>query len=238
MHAVAFPVLDAMSEGDRRRLLDRSVARTLRPGTRLYMAGEPGGRAHLLGAGVMKLIGRSGEGSETIIGLGLPGELIGEVASLDGLQQPLDAVAASRCEVLGLDAGLLVECLRNNSEAAFALTQLMARRARWMCETALERTASEVPARLAGRLLDLADMLGTIEAGAVEMDLPLAQGDLGKLAGMCRESACKTLRRFKDAGVVDYRGRRLRILQPAALERIRCSGRIHSEPAGRSTSKR
>ena len=96
-----------------------------------------------------------------------------------------------------------------------------------MSDTAVERTSSEVPARLAGRLLDLADLLGTVRQGAVEMELPLAQGDLGRLAGMCRESACKTLRRFKSQGLLDYRGRRLRILRPDALERwsSRCKHR-------------
>jgi CRP-like cAMP-binding protein len=96
---------------------------------------------------------------------------------------------------------------------------------RWLYATTLERTSSEVPARLAGRLLDLGDLLGRIHQGALEIDLPVAQGDLGRLAGISRESTCKALRSFKSQGLLDYRGRRLRILRPDALERIRCAGR-------------
>ena len=242
MDGAPSPVLDSLRPHDRTRLLDRCVPRLLRPGERLYLAGERARRAHLVTAGIIKLTARNPEGDETILCLAVPGELIGEVATVDGLPQPLDAVAATRSEVVGLDADLLLEVLGDNPGAALELARLMAQRARWICDTALERTASAVPARLAGRLLDLADILGRVERGAIEVELPLAQADLGRLAGMCRESACKTLRRFKAAGLVDYRGRSLRILRPDALERIRCGGRsgdlrVTAEPgAGPSRS--
>jgi CRP-like cAMP-binding protein len=127
--------------------------------------------------------------------------------------------------VLGIDADMFVQMLSRSPSGALELARAMAQRTRWLCDAALERSTATVPARLAGRLLDLADLLGRVDRGAIEMELPLAQEDLGSLAGMCRESACKTLRTFKRQGLLDYRGRRLRILRPDALERIRCSGR-------------
>jgi hypothetical protein len=42
---------------------------------------------------------------------------------------------------------------------------------------------------------------------------------------MCRESACKTMSKMKKQGVIDYKGRKLRILRPDVLEKIRCAGR-------------
>ena len=219
------PVLEALPERDRRALLERGVPRALRRGQILYMAGERERRLHLVTEGVVKLTARDGAGHETILGLAVPGDLIGEVAAIDQLQQPLDAVAATPSSVLGIDADLFVEMMSRHGSASLELARCLAARTRWMCDTAMERSNSEVPARLAGRLLDLADMLGRVESGAVEMELPLAQADLGRLAGMCRESTCKTLRNFKAKGVVDYRGRRLRILRPDVLEKIRCAGR-------------
>lgn len=221
----ASPVLDRLCEPDRMRLIDRAVPRHLGPGERLYLAGDRARRAHLITSGLIKLVARDGEGKETILCLALTGEITGDTAAVDGLPQPLDAVAATHTDVLGFDADLFIEVLSRNPAAAMQLSLTMAERMRWICETALERTSSEVPARLAGRLLDLADILGHVTDGAVELELPLGQGDLGGLAGMCRESACKTLRRFKAEGLLDYRGRRLRILRPDVLHRIKCSGR-------------
>lgn len=219
------PVIEALPERDRRALLERAVPRVLRRGQILYMAGERERRLHLVTKGVVKLAARDGAGNETILGLAVPGDLIGEVAAIDELQQPLDAVAATPGTVLGIDADAFVEMMSRNGRASLELARCLATRTRWMCDTAMERSNSEVPARLAGRLLDLADILGRVNSGAVEMELPLAQADLGRLAGMCRESTCKTLRSFKAKGVVDYRGRRLRILRPDVLEKIRCAGR-------------
>jgi CRP-like cAMP-binding protein len=147
---------------------------------------------------------------------------------IDDLCQPADAVAATRVGVIALDSSALCEMLEQNPHAALALARGMAKQMRWLYATTLERTSSEVAARLAGRLLDLADLLGRIQKGALEMDLPVAQGDLGRLAGISRESTCKALRRFQSQGLLDYRGRRLRILRPDALERIRCAGRAQT----------
>ena len=218
-------VIAAMSPGDRASLLARSVHRSLRPGQPLYLAGDRSDRVFGLRSGVIKLLARNAEGAETILGLSVPGDLVGEVAALDDLPQPTDAVACTRCEVLSISAAEFVAALDGNPAAALETAAALAARLRWSGECALERSSVTVPARLAGRLLDLADLMGRVEGRGIALDLPVAQGDLGRLAGMCRESACKTLRRFQSQGIVEYRGRNLRILRPDVLERIRCAGR-------------
>ena len=217
-------VIVALSPTDQNIVRDRVVRRTVNKGEPLYFAGERIDRAHFIETGVFKLSARGIDGSESLLFLGLPGEIIGEVAALDGMAQPLDAVAATRAEVYGISAALLVEILHRNPKALAETARLMGRRLRWMCESAQERAGAEVPARLAGRLLDLAELLGRPSGNGIDLELPLAQGDLGSLAGMCRESACKTLRMFKAAGLLDYRGRRIRILRPQALDAVRCDG--------------
>jgi CRP/FNR family cyclic AMP-dependent transcriptional regulator len=217
-------VLDAFCPRDRNRLIERGVLRRLVGGERLYLAGELVRRVHLVCSGVLKMTARDREGRETILGLGLAGDLIGEVAALDGRPQPLDAVALMRTTVLGFDADLFARLLENNPAAGIELARALAQRTRWIIDTALERTGAELAARLAGRLLDLADLVGCVRNGAVELEVALPQADLAGLAGMCRESANRTIQEFKKEGVVAYRGRRLRILRPDALERIRCTG--------------
>jgi CRP/FNR family transcriptional regulator, cyclic AMP receptor protein len=231
-HSLEPSFLDHIDARDRAELLDRAVLRRLNRGDILCLAGDPGGRLHVVERGIVKLTARDGDGRETILGLALPGDLIGEVAALDGGDQPQDAVALSRSELLGFEARALEEVLRRTPAAGLELARILAARMRLMCETTIERTSLEVPARLAGRLLWLADLLGRMNGGTIELDLPLAQSDLGRLAGMCRESACKTLRSFKAQGVVDYSGRRLRILRPDALERIKCSGASSAQAGG------
>ena len=218
------PVLEALLPSDRSVLLGRAVSRRLTRGERLYVAGDSGNRLHLVVRGALKLTGADARGNETILFLALPGDLVGDVAAVDGRPQPLDAVAASPVTALGLDAELFAAALHRSAPAALEVARQLANRIRWMSTTAVERRTAAVPARLAGRLLDLAQVLGHQHGDAVELQLPLGQRDLGRLAGMCRESTCKTLRSFRSQGLVEYRGRRLRILRPDALRRIRSGG--------------
>jgi CRP/FNR family transcriptional regulator len=219
------PVVAALTPDDRALLADRSVKRRLNPGEILFLAGDRSSRVHVLTRGLMKLSARDGEGRETILGLATPGDLVGEVPALDGLPQPLDAVASTASQVVGFDSDDLMRALLRNPRACLELGRGLAARTRWVCETAIERTSAEVPARLAGRLLDLADLVGQVEDGAIELGVEMPQSDLAGISGMCRESACKTLRKFRHGGMVEYHGRRLRILRPDLLERIRCGAR-------------
>lgn len=221
--AAPSPLLSALPAAERELLLDRSVGRRVAPGTVLHLEGDTEPRVHLLRSGIVKLSTRDIGGREAILGLAVPGDLIGEIPAIDGKRQPSDALAVTPCEVLGFQAELLSSVLARNGLAALVVARTLTARLRWVSETALERTSSDVPARLAGRLLGLAELLAAGRVGD-EFDLPLVQSDLASLAGMSRESACKTLRRFKERGLVDYSGRRVRILRPDVLELIRAEG--------------
>ncbi len=225
MHGHRSTVLDPLAVPDRELLFGRGVPRKLDAGETLSFAGGDLPRVHLVTAGVLKLVGRDLEGNQTILGLCVPGDLAGAIGALDSAPEPYDYVAATRTAVVGFDAGLFAEVLGRNPQACAALARTLGARIRWLCEAAQERTSAHVPARLAGRLLDLAELLGQQHESYVELELPFPQRDLGGLAGMCRESACKTLRRWKSQGTVDYEGRTLRIKRPDVLRAIKCAGR-------------
>ena len=225
MHCSGSTVLEPLAQPERDLLLGRAVPRTLAVGDALCFAGEPVRRVHLVTEGLLKLVGRDLDGNQTILGLCVPGDLAGAPEALDGRPAPYDHVAATRAGVLGFDADAFAQVLSRNPAACLALVRVLGARVRWLCEAAQERSSAHVPARLAGRLLDLADLIGHRRDDCIEVELPFPQRDLGGLAGMCRESACKTLSRWKSQGTVDYEGRTLRIRRPDVLRAIRCAGR-------------
>ncbi len=216
------PLLEELSPADRRILLDRAVQRIVEPNEIVHLAGDRSERVHIVIEGIVKLSTRDSNGDETILGLATPGAPVGDLAAIDGRGQPLDAITVTPSKLLGMDAHMFVDVVFRNPAAARALACAGAERTRWIIDTALERTSGEVEERLAGRLLDLARMIGRTRGDVLELDLPIGQRDLGRLAGICRESTCKTLRRMKSKGVLDYEGRRLRILRPDTLRLMRC----------------
>lgn len=230
MHYEHSPLIQVLKPLERERLLDRAVPRVLARGETLYLAGDEERRVHLVTDGLLMLAARDGAGDETLLGLAVPGEIVGDASAIDGDPQPFDVIAATRSEVIGIDADLLVDILSDNGSAALELARAGAMRTRWLSSIALERAHTDVSARMAGRLLDLAELLGRMCSGTIEMELPLSQTEMGRLAGVCRESASKTLNRMRSNGILDYSGKTLRIYRPDMLERIRCAGRA-AEPS-------
>lgn len=218
-------VIGKIEEPRRRGLLDRGCVRDLRRGEYLFFKGDPARRVWSIESGVMKLCLSDEAGRMDLLGVAPTGDILGELAATDGDTQPFDAVAATPCTLISLDAALFMETVLSSPAASGELCAQMAARARSVMEAVTERTNGDITARLAGRLLDLAEVLGRMSAGTIEMEVPLAQEDIGRLAGMCRESTCRTMRRLKKDGILDYHGHRLRILRPDALERLRCGGR-------------
>jgi len=218
------PLLAHLSPDERSFLLDRAVPRRLQPGAFIHLSGESSPRVHLVSAGLVKLTARDADGRETILGLAVAGDILGDAAAIEGIPQVTDAVAVTKCSVVGFDSALLLDVLRRNPSAALELARGMAGRIRWLGTTALERTCAPASARLAGRLLDLADLIGRSSNGACRLELPLAQTDLGRLAGISRESTCKVLRRLKQQGVIEYTRQELTILRPDVLKAIRGEG--------------
>ena len=215
----ASPVIASLPGPDRARVLGRAVARRLEAGEILVVAGDPARRIYSVESGILKHTASDRGGRETIVAVAVPGDLVGEAAALDDVPHPFHCSAMTPAGVLGVASEILIEALARNPRAALTLARLTAGRARHLGLAAHELARATVPARVAGRLLDLAALLP--DPGA---ELPIDQADLARLAGTSRESVCRALKWMKDRGIVDYRRRGLRVLRPDLLHIIRCGG--------------
>ena len=182
-------------------------------------------RVHLVASGVVKLLIVDAVGNESLVGLALEGDLIGDVAALDGAPEPYDVIAATDVTLVSIERQRFIDIVGADPRALLELAADLAVRVRAFGAAATEKGSRYVEARLAGRLLELANVVGRMRGGTIELEMPLCQRDLARLSGTSRESACRTLRRFKEEGVLDYRPGHLRIFRPDVLERIRCGER-------------
>lgn len=223
--ALPIPLLSRLEPPALERVLVRSVTRPVPRGSILFLTGETRERAHFVLDGSFFLIARDAAGTESVIGFATHGRLLDEAGTADGAPHTCDGIAASNASVLSVEAGALRRELDRNTAATKELVRQLEARLDWMTTAATERATCRVAGRVAGRLLDLAGTLGVRRNGAIELHLPVQQEQLGLLAGTTRESACKTMRLLKKRGVLDYRGRKLRILRPDALDYLRCGER-------------
>ncbi len=225
MDALRSPVLAALGESALRALLQSAVERRFRRESILFLTGDDADRLYLVSEGVVKLSRRGPDGRELIVRLAVPGDLVGDLGAFEATVHETDAIAAGPVWALSLDAACFRRILADEPAALRSLVRVLSNRCRAMTANIHERGTAAVPARLAGKLLHMALLLGRARDGVLEFEVPLRQADLASFAGTSRESVSKTLKRFESEGLVCCNGRKLRILRPAALERIRCAGR-------------
>lgn len=201
------------------------VTKQLRRGDVLFTAGAQADSAYFVASGGIKLVGRSAEGAETIAGVTLAPGAVGLADGWRGGTHSTDAIAISEATLWSIDVARLGIAAQRSPALSAALIDALSLEVRSLRSLLIERASGDVPARLAGRLLDLAAALSRSGRTDCVFELPFSQQDLASLSDMCRESTNKTLRAFRQARIVEQEGRTIRILRPDVLERLRCCGR-------------
>lgn len=220
-----------LQEGFLDRLTPRmrgDVLGTARPmpllrGTPLFLTGDEASCAYVVTRGAVKLTRHDLDGRECGLAIALPGRMVGASALLQKARHRHDAVASTRGSALVLTSQLFERILAR-PEGAPAVASEMASWSDIFEDAAGERTA-RVSTRVAGRLLELADAMGRDGSNGRYLDVPVPFSELAELAAMSRETMSKTLHRFRRDGLIDLRGRTLRIRRRDVLERIRCGER-------------
>jgi CRP-like cAMP-binding protein len=226
--------LEALTPDERDLVRRRSRVRTLARKEIVFFEGELRAHPSVILDGFIRLERTARDGTRAILGLRAAGELIGEMPSLDGGRQPAEANALTGAQVLMMQPAVFDQVLSANPSACASVAAGMAQQLRWAYEVCSDGISGVAKARVAGRILDVADVIGEIRNGAIEMAAPISQADLAAMAGVCRESATRVIGDLRRNGAITYSGRRLRILRPDMLERIKCAGR----GAGPSRSRR
>ncbi len=203
--------LAALASGARRRRYARGEA--------LFREGDPGFGLYVIEQGRVKVALTSPEGRERILALRGPGDVLGELAVLDGGACSEDAVALEACTAVFLRREAVADFLERHPESALRLLQLLARRLH-STELQLRDAASQnVRRRLARALLQLGAEQGVRNDDNTVRCPSLTQSDLAHLIGVTRESVNKWLRRFERAGLIRRSRGRVVLLDPEGLER-------------------
>jgi CRP/FNR family transcriptional regulator, cyclic AMP receptor protein len=217
--------LEALTHDERELVRRRSRIRTLACKEIVFFEGELRAHPSVILDGFIRLERTALDGTRAVLGLRGPGDLIGEMPSLDGGRQPAEANALTGAEVLIVPTVVFEQVLTMNPTACASVAAGIAQQLRWSYEVCSDGINGVAKARVAGRILDVADVIGEVRNGAVEMSAPISQADLAGMAGVCRESATRVIGDLRRDGAIAYSGRRLRILRPDMLERIKCAGR-------------
>ena len=187
-------------------------------GATIFVEGDQAFEALVLLDGSVKVTVTAADGREVILDVLGEGELVGELAAVDGEARSATTVALDQVEVLAIASTTFVEFLHGHPAVMFNLLVSVMGRLRNSDRRQLEFGTSDALGRVCGRLVELADRYGTTNAaGAVEVESPVSQGDMAAWTGMSREALVKALRTLRELGWIENQGRRFTLVEPDRL---------------------
>ena len=194
----------------------------LRPGAVLFDEGDASNRVILLLSGRAKVSAFSQDGHETVLGYRGAGDVLGELAAIDGGEHLATVTAVEAAEALVLPAERFLAALEGQPGLALALLRSTVGRLRDADRKRAEFTALDVVGRVAHRLVELAERYGKPANEGILIDLPISQRELAGWVGSSREAVNKALQHLQHQGLVSAERHHLTILD---LDRLRTSAR-------------
>jgi len=215
----ARPLLLGVDDAIASALLQSTCTVTLRRGQSVFRQGDEGGSVYLVASGKVKISRATASGVEGVLAVLGPGHVFGELSLLDGGPRSASAQALTRATLEELTPERLHVLLSEHPEAANWMLQQLAQRLRRANDVVAELVFSQVPARVAQILVNLAQEFGTEAPDGVQVDHDLTQLELAQLAGAARESVNKALASFASRGWVTLATRSILIHDLEALQR-------------------
>jgi CRP/FNR family transcriptional regulator len=188
--------------------------------SQLFKPGDIPQGLYCVEKGVVKLTRRGPDGRQVILRLVEGGDIIGlpQILMNETFKESAEVVEDAR--ICFIERASFTEVLKNSPDLNQRLLDTICSLTRETEENFVVLASRSVRERMAATLLDLAKRHGTADALGVTIHLNLTREELASLAGTVLETAVRTLKEFKDDGLLAIDGRRITIVKPEELKRI------------------
>ena len=216
----ANPLYRRLSEPDRRRLADVSLARSYSKGTTIFTEGDPSDFLFTIDSGRVKVAKMLPGGKEVILEILGAGDPLGAVAAYESRPYPASATALEDSTLLVVKRGAFFALLENSPSLVLGLLNGLSFRLLELTRRIAEVTGSRVETRFASAFLMLAARLGRTEARGVFIPLALSRQELADFTGTTLETAIRVMSRWGKEGLVLTEKEGFVLVDRAALERL------------------
>jgi CRP-like cAMP-binding protein len=201
-------------------LLGVGVERRFRPGEVLVFEGELTTHVILLLSGCVKVTATTADGGRALLAVRLPGELIGELAGLDGRPRSATVTAVGLVNTRVMTQAVFQAFLRDHPDAGVAVSRSVAAKLRWATDRRIDFSGYDAPVRVARVLATLVRSHGTRTSRGWEIGFPLSQPELAALIGAAEPTVHKSLTELRRKSVLETGYRKMTILDLPRLRRL------------------
>ena len=176
--------------------------RSFRAGASVLTAKQPAEAVYAVLSGSVKVHSLRPDGSEVILAVLGPGEMVGEMSLADSLGRSADVVTLEESVLLWMDRTTFRSSVATSATVAANLTGILSRRLRLTNAHLLSVAALDVPGRVAAQLLALAREYGQSTPEGTRIPIRLTQTDLASFVGASRVRVNQTLGQFRKRGAI------------------------------------
>lgn len=178
----------------------------------ILLENDSGSALFVIITGKVKVSRVSDDGREVILSILSDSDFFGEMAILDGLSRSANVTAIEDVEIFMIQRSDFLDLLYNHPEVSIALMQELTKRLRAADMKIKSLSLKDAEGKVATVILQLADDIGRIKQGVVEIEKLPYQQDLANMAGTSRETISRTIHQFAKKGLIEIDGSKLRIL--------------------------
>ncbi len=193
--------------------------RRYRDGETIVHEGDPGRTLCVIESGRVKVVSVSEQGQEALLTVMGPGEFFGELALFDDAPRSADIVAMEATQTLNLAREDFFAIIDRFPAVSRQIFSVLAGQIRRLTAEVGDIVFLNLDARIAKRLLELAESHGADTPEGRRIELSLSQAEIGSMVGATRESVNQCLRRFQDAGLLQLGRQRITIVDAEGLRR-------------------
>lgn len=193
------------------------VERRFSRGEYLCHQGRVGDWLFVLGSGQVKVVFASPSGDEFLFATRGPGDVLGEVAVLDGVPRSASVVAMRPTTAYLISRGKLIGLMREHPSVLKDVLAALGGLVRRLTEQAGELAFLDLGMRLARLLLRLAEDQIFLAGKPLVLDVGLTQSEIGTMIGASRPAVNRALQLLASQGAIEVNGRVITIKDLAAL---------------------
>jgi DNA-binding NarL/FixJ family response regulator/CRP-like cAMP-binding protein len=213
-------------------LLRLGTPRMFAAGRLLMREGDRGTHVEVLTQGFVKITNVVDE-TEILMGIQVPGDVVGELAGLTGKPRSATAVSCGTVVSHVITKAAFHGFIARHPRAMMSLAAVIAERLRWSNERRTDFAAHSTEVRLARVLIEIADICGSPSEEGITIGIALSQHELATMIGTTEAGIQHALRALRTQGLVRTGYRRMTLLDLAAL---RLTGDLRpSDPAQETT---
>jgi CRP-like cAMP-binding protein len=218
------PLFASLEPAHLEELAGKLTLRKYDPGTRIFMQDDPGSTLFVIRNGQVNISAPSPKGGEAILAVMTDGDFFGELSILDQKPRSATATAMRPTTVFTLERDDFLEVVHTEPYLAINALAALSERLRRTNLLLGDAFFTDLPTRLAKRLLELARRHGVETDHGLKIDLRLTQADLISEMGASRESVKRLLEELQDQGLILVAGKNIYVRRLDMLRRLTLEG--------------